>query len=309
MDQDNKSELMSRIKELEIKIDDLQDLNESLADGMANNFFETVQMLASICALLEKYYEGSHSRFVSDKSEELAIELGMSETDAYEIKIAGLLHDIGKAGFRDTLMFKYYNEMNQTERKRYYMHPKLGMEILNKYSGFDSISEIVYQHHERIDGSGFPRHLQVNNIHPGAAIIAIVDYYHNSMFRNNRDKLDSEINSIKYSSSAAFMETSKDKFASAMNYMNQKKGVLFDRKAVDVFMEILRKDRMKMGKKSVMRIPVNNIEPGMIFAEDYYTSFGLLIAAKGETTKKEMVKMLTRFAENGDIPYKILVMK
>lgn len=54
---------------------------------------------------------------------------------------------------------------------------------------------------------------------------------------------------------------------------------------------------------------VNAVELGMIFAEDYYTSYGMLIAAKGEPITKDSRKALMRCMENGEIPSKILIIK
>jgi len=64
-----------------------------------------------------------------------------------------------------------------------------------------------------------------------------------------------------------------------------------------------------MGSKTVVKLPVNVIEPGMIFAEDYYTNYGMLIAAKGERITTESYRALRRCMENGEMPSKILVIK
>lgn len=93
-----------------------------------------------------------------------------------------------------------------------------------------------------------------------------------------------------------------------MSFLQQKKGILYDRKVVDAFMAIAEMDRSKVNGKIVQRLPVNLVRPGMMFVENYYTSYGLLIASKGESVNKEMLGALVRFAENGEIPHKILVL-
>lgn len=293
---------------MEEKLDLLEEQLDELANQLAEGFYQTLQMLATIVTLLERYYEGSHSRFISDKSAAIAEAIGMNETEVFEIRIAGLLHDIGKIGFKDSLLFKYPQEMNQHDYRQYVQHPELGMQILKRHKGFDNIGEIIFQHHEKYDGSGFPQHLQHKSIHPGAAIISVVNTYHNAMFKRLRDRTNTASPLIKYSSAAAYMESTKDRYTSAINYLTQKKGILFDPKVVEVFMDTIQKERLGMGRKTVNRIPVNRLVPGMIFAEDYFTSYGLLIAARGEVMKGDMMKYLVRFAESGDIPQKILVM-
>jgi len=58
-----------------------------------------------------------------------------------------------------------------------------------------------------------------------------------------------------------------------------------------------------------MRLPINKVESGWLIAEDYYTSYGFLIAARGEKMTPDIQRALIRLAENGEVPLKILVMK
>jgi putative nucleotidyltransferase with HDIG domain len=288
---------------------DMEELVDRLAEQLATNFYQTTQVLGAIVTFNEFYYDGSHSRFVSEKSAELASILDMSEEAITEVRFAGLLHDIGKLGQRDNVLFKYPNEMTDSEYKQYRMHSIVGRQLLRKHDGFSNIAEIVYQHHEKLDGSGFPNHLNGKEIHPAAAIIAVVDYYHNSMFKRKKRRANQTGSTFAYSSTGSFLDSTRDRYSSTMNYLNQKAGVLFDRKVVDTFINMMESERRNIGRRTVMRVPVNKIEPGMVFAEDYFTSFGLLIAARGEKTSKDMTKALIRFAEAGEIPHKILVVK
>ncbi len=282
---------------------------EHPSDQLAISVLQTINLLSSIVTLIERNFEGSHSRFVSEKSAAIAEVMGFSETEIFEIKTAGLLHDIGKIGFKDSILLKYPNEMNKSEFTKYSMHPTIGMNILKEYFAFENVAEIVYQHHERIDGSGFPRHLQMNSIHPGAKIIAVVDTFHNMVFKSSRDKLDSVTSTIKFTSATAYIDSTKDRYAAAINFLTQKSGTLFDKDVVEKFIDLIYIERKNLGKRSVMRILVDKVEPGMIFAESYFTSYGLLIASKGEKIEASMIKHLKRLAESGDIPEKILVMK
>ncbi len=283
--------------------------SDDCAEQLAISVFQIINVLSSICTLIEKNFEISHSRFVSQKSADVAEALGLSETEVFGIKTAGLLHDIGKISFKDSLLLKFPNEMTKNELSQYMMHPIIGMNILNKFYAFRNISEIIYQHHEKIDGSGFPQHLQQNSIHLGARIITVVDTFHNMIFKNSRNKIDSSAPAVKFTSATAYIDSTKDRYAAAMNYINQKSGVLFDKDVVDKFTDLIHIERRNIGKRTVMRVLIDKLEPGMIFAESYYTTYGLLIATKGEKVQTTMIKHLKRFAESGDIPDKILIMK
>lgn len=286
---------------------ELQKMVDDLSHQVAENFHSTLSILTTIVSLADRFHEGSHCKWVSDKSADLAKELGMKTEDIFEIRIAGLLHDIGKLGFPDSLLQKVVAEMVAGEYKEYAFHPEQGMQLLKPLAGFDSIGEIIYQHHERLNGSGFPRGLQYRQIHPGAAIIAIVDTYHNGFYKLTKEQTAS--GQKNYSSSESYLKSTKNRFATTMNFLHRNIKVLFDGKAVDKFTEMIEFERKELGQRIVMRTPVANLAAGMIIMEDFYSSYGLLICSRGETVSEVKIKSLVRFAENGEIPMKILVMK
>lgn len=288
------------------RIEELERLVGRLSNDMAENFFQTLQVLSTIVGFSERFYDGSHAKYVSEKSAELARILGLSREDVFQVKVAGLLHDIGKIGFYDSALYKYPNEMRPNEFQQYALHPEIGVQILKSHHGFDNVVEIVYQHHEKLDGSGFPQGLRGNQIHPGAAIIAVVDYYHNAVYKTKRDRED--VPQDKILNTQSILDNTSERYSSAMSFLQLKKGILFDRKVVESFIAIAEMDRKQISGKVVQRLPVNLIRPGMVFVENYYTSFGLLIASRGDKVTKEMLSALIRFAENGEIPHKILVL-
>lgn len=297
--QDNKD---SKIQELEAIVD-------NFADSLAESVFHATRLLSKIVETTERYYDGSHSRFVAERSAMVAAAMGMNEADVTTIKIAAQLHDIGKVGMPETLLFKYQNEMSDKELNQYRQHPELGYNILKLHPNFSEIAQIILQHHEKLDGSGFPKFLTRDSIHIGAKIIGVVSYYHNQIHIRQRAKGESFQGAVQYSSTSAFLTSTRERYNSAMNYLNRKAGVLYDKKIVSIFIGIIEAERHEIGLRSIMRLPINAIEPGMVFAEDYFTSFGMLIAAKGESTTKESIRALSKFFDSGELPHRMLVMK
>ena len=291
----------------ENSIKEIQGMVEELSDRLAENFFQTIQILSSIVLYTEKYYEGSHSRFVSEKSAQVAQELGMKDEDVMEVKIAGLLHDMGKIGFSDTLLYKHTAEMSESEIKQYHLYPIIGYQLLKQNNNFKDIAKIVLQHQEKLDGSGFPNHLHKDDIHPSAKIIIVAEHYHSAVYKRMKNRASFDAPSTPLTSSSAFLDMTEERYKKEVNYLNKKKGVLFEKKVVDAFLNIIEIERSSIGEKTVTKIPVNKIEPGMIFADDYYTTYGMLIAAKGEITSADMKNALVRFVESGELPPKILV--
>lgn len=291
------------------RIKDLENQIEDIGSQLAENFHATVQMLATITLSSEKYYDGSHSRYVAQKSVALAERLGFTGSDLYVLETAGLLHDIGKLGFSDSILIKYQAELQGEEFRIYSRHPEIAVRIIGKHSGFDEIAEIILQHHEKIDGTGFPRKLQGSAIHPSAAIIAVVDNFHSLVYKRKREKSPIVSIGTKVSSASQFLSATKDRTLSALNFLKTRSGSYFSPKILDVFFQMIEEERRNLGEKTVTRAPIGQLTPGMVIAEDYYTTYGLLIAAQGENITEASLSALVRFAENGEIPMKLLVMK
>ncbi len=291
-----------------METEELHNTIEELSHNLACNIYQTIGILASIVAMNEKHYVGSHSKYVAGKSAQIARTLGLNDDEVFEIETAALLHDLGKLRFSDHLSSLTINEMNDKQYGQYLMHPELASRLLDNHHAFKDISLIIGQHHEKPDGSGFPKNLGRAAIHPGASIISVVDTFHNMVFKQKRENNNGKP-PIMFSSASAYFESTESRFNGAMNYLHGKSGTLFEKKVVAIFTDMILTERRNMGTMTVVRVPVNMIKPGMIFAEDYYTSYGLLIAARGEELRQEMVRSLVRFAENGEMPQKILVLK
>jgi HD-GYP domain-containing protein (c-di-GMP phosphodiesterase class II) len=293
----------------QLEIDNLEKIVEDLSSRLAGSLYQSIKVFSEIVARHERFYEGSHSRYVSQKSEEVAIRLGLSENEIFETKIGGLLHDIGKIGLNDSILSKFNSELLEFEYNQYVMHSQIGWLILKNLDGLESIAEIVYQHHERIDGFGFPRRLKAKEILMPASIISVVDTFHNIIYKKRRDRTNTLTSTLNYSSTSAFLESTRARFSSALNFIHQKTDSHFNRKIVEVFIDIIDEERHKLGEKTIMRIAAQRLEPGMVFAEDYYSSSGMLIVARGESFSEDNHKALMRFVENEEIPMKILVFR
>jgi len=189
---------------------DQNELIEQLSNELAQTFYYNLQVLTSVVSMNEKFYEGSHSRFVSYYSWMVADQLGLKDEDKVEIKIAAALHDIGKIGLSDTILYKYPSQMTEQELSLYKLHPTIGYNILNQNHNYEKIAEIVYQHHEKIDGSGFPRSLKADSIYIGAKIISIVDFYHNSLYKRNKAKIFNENKSNPITNPVSYLQSLDD---------------------------------------------------------------------------------------------------
>jgi len=119
-------------------------------------------------------YTAGHQRRVGDLSKAIALKMGLDEEMVETIYVAGTIHDIGKISVPAEILSKP-TRLNDAEYMLIKGHPLTGYEILKEIELPSIISEVVYQHHERIDGSGYPRKLYGNEIFLESRIVAVSD--------------------------------------------------------------------------------------------------------------------------------------
>lgn len=120
--------------------------------------------------------EEKHAKRVSWISEQLAKKLGYEPNYIKKIRYAGYLHDLGKVGIDATFRDPLYAE-SPVGKAMYEKHSGIGARILSSAGGTADLSEIILDHHEAWDGSGYPRGIRFENIHWAARILTIVDKF------------------------------------------------------------------------------------------------------------------------------------
>jgi putative two-component system response regulator len=117
-----------------------------------------------------------HSMRVSHMSGLIAEHLGLSPVEIEDVRAASLLHDIGKIGISDNILGKL-GPLTPEEMAIMRQHPEKGAEILQPLKQFESLLPTILHHHERYDGSGYPRGLSGDAIPLLARIISVADTY------------------------------------------------------------------------------------------------------------------------------------
>lgn len=153
------------------KAKDMQGLYEELQATYMN----TIKALAKALDAKDQYTH-SHSENVTKYAMLIAREMGLSEEDINNIKDACELHDIGKIGIDDYILNKA-GKLTKEEWDQIKLHPQKGAEILKPLKFLNGIVDVVVQHHEKYNGSGYPDGLKAEQIKLGARIIAVADAY------------------------------------------------------------------------------------------------------------------------------------
>ena len=133
----------------------------------------TIQALATMVEARDRYTAGHQVR-VADLACEIAREMGVMESRLTVIRIAGLIHDVGKVCVPTEILNKPA-PLSPLEFQIVKQHPKAAYDVLEKIEFPWPVADIVLQHHERMDGSGYPSGLRGDQIFPEARILGVSD--------------------------------------------------------------------------------------------------------------------------------------
>ena len=199
--------------------DDLQAANvdlEAANTELQIAYEATLQGWVRALDLRDKETEG-HTQRVTALTQELAQKMGVDEQELIHIKRGALLHDIGKMGIPDGILLKP-GGLTQKERELMQQHPSLAYEMLKPIDFLKPAIDIPYCHHEKWDGSGYPRHLRGEEIPFAARIFSVVDVWDAlTSDRPYREPMDS---------------------AEVRQHIRERAGSHFDPQVVEAFLEI-----------------------------------------------------------------------
>ncbi|RPI28945.1 MAG: GAF domain-containing protein [Chloroflexota bacterium] len=138
-------------------------------------FIDVVRAMTAAIDAKDPYTEG-HSERVSDFAVAIARELDLKTELIYHIRIAGLLHDVGKIGISDNVL-KKPGQLNMEEFEEIKKHPKIGERIMREVRMLQTELAGISQHHEWVDGTGYPSGLCGEGLSLTGRIIAVADVF------------------------------------------------------------------------------------------------------------------------------------
>ncbi len=200
-----------------------KDYQKNLERKVADQTRELVKLYsgtleAMILALdLRERETGHHSYRVTEYALNLGRHLRLDESQLSVIAKGALLHDIGKIGVPDNILLKP-DSLTDEEWELMKQHAHLGYELLNKIEFLEESSLIVYTHHERYDGKGYPQGLAGDDIPLGARIFSVVDAF------------DAMTSKRVYKKAMPFEE--------AVDRIRESSGTQFDPVVVDTFVNV-----------------------------------------------------------------------
>jgi putative nucleotidyltransferase with HDIG domain len=193
----------------------------SLLDEIKTNYLSTVRALANSIEASDKYTKG-HCERVTGYALKIAEAMNFSVDDMMKLEFAGLLHDIGKIGIPSGVLNKT-SSLTDEEYMLIKNHPKIGYDILKDIDFLKDSTNIMLEHHERMDGRGYPLGKNGDNLSKLSKILAVADSY------------DAMTSSRPYRRTPLTVEE-------AVEQLVANKDKQFDSEVVDVFVVLLRQN-------------------------------------------------------------------
>jgi PAS domain S-box-containing protein len=193
------------------------------AEKLRQSLLGTIKALSMTVEARDPYTSG-HQTMVSRLARAIAQDMALSSDTVDTIRIAGSIHDIGKISVPSEILSKP-GKLTNIEFSLIKLHPQTGYEILKDAELPYPIAEIVFQHHERLDGSGYPQGLKNGQILLESQIVAVADVVEAmASYRPYRPALGIEV---------------------ALEEIEKNKGVLYDTGVVDACLRLFREKGFK----------------------------------------------------------------
>jgi PAS domain S-box-containing protein/putative nucleotidyltransferase with HDIG domain len=176
--QERTAEITKANEALQVEITERKHAEEALKESyekLQGALKGTIHALASTVEKRDPYTAG-HQQRVTNLACAIATEMGLSEEKVDGIRMIGVIHDLGKIYVPAEILSKP-GQLNEVEFKMIKSHAKVGYDILKKVEFPWPIAQVIAQHHERIDGSGYPLGLSGENILLEARIIGVADVF------------------------------------------------------------------------------------------------------------------------------------
>ncbi len=150
--------------------------NERLIDGMEDIYLDTIRALAKAVEAKDPYTRG-HSERVAKISVAIAEGMRLPENEVNAVRIASILHDVGKIGTSRSILCKP-SPLNEEETEEIRRHPRISYDILSEIRfPYPDVPLLARDHHEWLDGTGYPDGKREPQIPMGARIIALADAF------------------------------------------------------------------------------------------------------------------------------------
>lgn len=256
-----------RTSELELATQQAQESTRKIT----NNFRESLSLMTSVIEMQDGS-KANYSNMIAHACVTIARTLELSPKEVEQIRIAALLHNIGKLSLPESIRKKPMNQLNRMELETFHTHPIQGEAVLSGMTGLKMVSKLVRSHQEYLNGKGFPDKLKEDQIPIGAKIICVASDF---------QKLESNL---------LLQEISGPE--QAIEYIKSVSGKHYDARVVELFEKYYEK-HLQNYRSYLSQLDLKNVEVGMVLAENLISSNGLMLLTKDTLITQDHIDQLT----------------
>ncbi len=274
---------------VQARTSELEQVNAMLGkayEDLDANFTLAMTVFSGLMEMREDGIAG-HSRRVATLVQRVAPRLGMDPRAQRDTHLAALLHDIGKIGFPDRMLGKPVSTFSPEEASRYRRHPVDGEAALLPLAQLHTAGHLIRQHHERLDGLGFPDGLSGDEIDLGARLLAVVSDYDDLLhgaLSERRHTVESALQAIKGGCDTRY-----------------------DRRVVDTFVKVLQETQAEIS--SDVLLEPHELRAGMVLGQDLVSTKGAILLTAGHVFDERVIRVVNDFAHKQGLKLKLSIQR
>jgi response regulator RpfG family c-di-GMP phosphodiesterase len=267
------------------------------------------RMLSTLVEMLSPPL-GEYLLHVGRLSRQVAKLLGLERETCDLIEIAGLFHDAGLVGVPERLLYTEHSEMGETVFSNYSQHPVITAVCFESVSTYAGVGDIIINHHEYMDGSGYPNQRKGEEIPLGSRIVAAVSDYCRivDLWPDETEEIQALATKILPKDAVASLpkvEGEALRLAVAQQLLMDGAGSRYDPQVVEAFEKVLAAEAKAEAREKW--IGVEELETGMILRRAVYLESGQPLMSKGLRLNAKLIESLQKIYRHGKIPGRIYV--
>lgn len=248
---------------------------EAAHEKLKQSFITSVRVFSNLIEMRNPSRVG-HSRRVAELARTLAQRMGMSNAEAQDIFVAGLLLDIGKIGLPDRLVDRPLQSLNTDERNEVLKAPVKGEMALMALEQLHGAAKLIRSHRERFDGTGYPDHLSGLSIPLGARILALAEDYDTTLM------------------GTSFVKPLKQ--MDALLLIRDGAGKRYDATVVDAFLKELEVARPATTTAATeLALRTGQVKQGMVISRELMAHTGEMLLSKGSVLTEQIIDQIRGF--------------
>ncbi|MGO4479311.1 HD domain-containing phosphohydrolase [Massilia sp. 2TAF26] len=265
--------LEQRVRDRTAELSAAQNSLQASHERLKSNFLTLIKVLSSLIEMRGGAVAG-HGRRIADLARRIALRMGLTPREAQDVFVAGLLHEIGKTGFPDSLLGMPESMLRGDNLGRYRKYPLLGEQLLMPLEELREVAAIVRAHRERFDGSGFPDGVAGFDIPLAARILAVAhDFEALQQGLLVQQQMDAR---------------------RATDLVVESRGKRYDPGVVGAFYDI-RTGRSISEEVAEIAMGITQLKPGMVLSRDLLSAEGALLLSTDHVLSERMLKQLAEF--------------